>query len=151
MKKKLLRCILQLNLLLCPVVAFSQIAGESPNPQPMAERTGQARWAKCLPTGITPSDVVEAGNAVKGRGRPLKASVTVENKLSDLHATCNGSNKLVDGDGREIVFYHLIGCWGNPPADYQELLQKQRAEIERLKQQYNVIEMTCNPSGAQIN
>jgi hypothetical protein len=40
---------------------------------------------------------------------------------------------------------------GNPPADYQEILQRQREELEKLKKQYTVIEMTCNPEGASTN
>lgn len=76
--------------------------------------------------------------------------VTVEKKLNELKATCHSDNKLIDGSGREIVFYHLIGCWGNPPADYQERLEKQREEITKLKQQFTVIEISCNPSGARI-
>ena len=37
---------------------------------------------------------------------------------------------------------HLAGA--------QEILRKQREEIDKLKQQYTVIEMTCNPSGAHL-
>lgn len=108
----------------------------------------QASLAKCLPADIKLSDVVEAGNAL-GRARGGH-KITVEDKLSELKATCNGDNKLVDGNGRQIIFYHLIGCWGNPPQNYHEILQKQQDELQKLKQQYTVIEMTCNPSGDAI-
>ena len=105
-------------------------------------------FVKCLPAEIKPDDVVEASNARDANGRAIGLrKVTVDQKLQELNATCSAANKLVDGNGKEIVFYHLAGCWGNPPADYQEILQKQREEISKLKQQYTVIEMTCNPSG----
>ncbi|MDQ6859645.1 MAG: hypothetical protein M3032_00600 [Verrucomicrobiota bacterium] len=76
--------------------------------------------------------------------------VTVEEKLAAVGALCSSANKLVDANEREITFYHLIGCWGYPPPDYRELLQKQRSELEELNKRYTVIEMTCNPSGAHL-
>jgi hypothetical protein len=85
--------------------------------------------ARCLPTGIELSDVVSP-------------RLTVEAKLIELQARCEDS-RLVDGDGKEIRFYRLIGCWGNPPADYREILARQRTELEGLKARYTVIEMTC--------
>ncbi len=51
--------------------------------------------------------------------------VTVEQKLNELKATCNSDNKLVDGNGKQINFYPLTGCWGNPPFNYQDILRKQ--------------------------
>ncbi|HEX8186643.1 MAG TPA: hypothetical protein VF747_17885, partial [Blastocatellia bacterium] len=56
---------------------------------------------------------------------------------------------LVDGRGREIYFYRLTGCRGNPPDNYQEILERQRSEISRLRKRHMVIEMTCNSSGLQ--
>jgi hypothetical protein len=137
--KTLFRFALLINFAVLPASAFAQAAPQSP-------------LAKCLPAGIKLSDVVEATSTGYANGQPAGLrKVTVEQKLNDLKATCNSENKLVDGNGRQIVFYHLTGCWGNPPRNYQELLQKQRGEIERLKRQYTVIEMTCNPSGAPIS
>jgi hypothetical protein len=107
----------------------------------------QSSLAKCLPPDIKLSDVVDAANGQSAGSR----NVTVEQRLNDLKATCNGDNKLVDGNGKQIVFYRLTGCWGNPPENYQEILQKQRDEIDKLKQQYTVIEITCNPSGIRIS
>lgn len=80
-------------------------------------------------------------------GPPRK--ITVQDKLTALQARCR-DGKLVDETGREIVFYRLIGCWGNPPADYQELLAKQRTDLAALRERFTVIEMTCNPTGAHI-
>ena len=105
----------------------------------------QASLAKCLPVDIKLSDVVEATSARYASGQASGVhKITVEDKLNELKATCSDDNKLVDGNGKQIMFYHLTGCWGNPPADYQEILQKQRDELQKLKQQYTVIEMTCN-------
>ena len=112
----------------------------------------QASLAKCLPVDIKLSDVVEATSARYASGQASGVhKITVEDKLNELKATCSDDNKLVDGNGKQIMFYHLTGCWGNPPADYQEILQKQRDELQKLKQQYTVIEMTCNPSGMPIS
>ena len=105
------------------------------------ENTAPMSLEKCLPAGITLATVVEASGSHR---------ITVEKKLSSLKAVCSNKGKLVDGSGREIVFYHLIGCWGHPPPDYQKILQEQRREIERLKQHHTVIELTCNPSGTRI-
>lgn len=135
-----------------PAFHFGRATAEAVTPTPVDDGANQSLLAKCLPAGIKLSDVVEATMAGNANGQPVKLrQVTVEQKLNELKAACNRENKLVDGNGRQIVFYHLIGCWGNPPPDYQELLQKQREEIERLKQQNTVIEMTCNPSGARIS
>ena len=67
-------------------------------------------------------------------------------KLKQLKARCR-KGKLVDAKGKEIRFFRLQGCWGNPPEDYQEILTRQAQELENLRKQYRVIEMTCNESG----
>ena len=108
-------------------------------------RSRKLTVSKCLPPDIQLSDVVEA----KQDGEAVDV-VTVAQKLIELRATCNSAKKLVDGDGREIVFYRLKGCWGNPPDNYDEILQQQRVELEQLKKERTVIEMTCNPSGLAI-
>ena len=103
----------------------------------------QASLAKCLPVDIELSDIVEATSARYASGQASGVhKITVEDKLNELKATCSDDNKLVDGNGKQIMFYHLTGCWGNPPRNYQEILQKQRDELQKLKQQYTVIEMT---------
>lgn len=140
--KNALPFLILIHLALLPVAASAEANDNGASPSSLA---------KCLPPDIKLSDVVEAGRAREVNGRPAGSSpVTVEQKLHGLGATCNSANRLVDGTGKEIVFYHLTGCWGNPPADYQEILQKQREEIARLKQQKTVIEMTCNPSGTSL-
>jgi hypothetical protein len=71
---------------------------------------------------------------------------TVQQRLNKLNARCK-AGKLIDDKNTEIRFYQLQGCWGNPPQDYQEILNRQRENLAELKKKYNVIEMTCNPSG----
>ena len=103
----------------------------------------------CLPKGIQPADVVSYGGAKPGaeKGKP---AITVKEKLASLKARCK-NGRLVDGAGKQIYFFHLEGCWGNPPENYQEILEKQNRELIRLKKRYTVIEMTCNPSGEPIS
>jgi hypothetical protein len=100
----------------------------------------------CLPKDIERTDVVSVENS-----RPCGVGgnkITVEQKLKELKARCR-RGKLIDASGKEIYFYHLEGCWGNPPADYQEILSKQEGELVKLRRRYRVIEMTCNPEGTQ--
>ena len=103
----------------------------------------------CLPAGIKPTDVVSTQAAKPGANRDEVRTITVAQKVKELRARCR-KGRLVDAGGREIRFYRLIGCWGNPPDDYQEQLERQAKELSKLRQRYRVIEMTCNPSGQQI-
>lgn len=150
--KQLFRYMLLVGFAVLPASAFAQATDGSVTPQALTkDGAPRSPLAKCLPPGIRLTDVVEATSAGSAHGQPVEShKITVEQKLNHLKATCNAENKLVDGNGRQIVFYHLIGCWGYPPPDYQERLQKQQREIERLKQQHTVIAMTCNPSGVHI-
>jgi hypothetical protein len=104
----------------------------------------------CLPSGIKPSDVVSAQAVKPGSDGSEVKTITVAQKLKELRARCR-KGKLVDAKGREIRFYQLVGCWGNPPEDYQEVLERQPKELASLRKRYHVIEMTCNPSGQQIS
>jgi hypothetical protein len=98
---------------------------------------------KCLANNRKLTDIVSAQptdyNTIK--------RVTIKQTLNQLKAYCNQKGKLVDRKGKEIYFYDLTGCWGNPPANYQEILTKQNEEINKLSVSYNVIKMTCNTSG----
>ena len=107
-----------------------------------------AQTVQCLPENVKPTDVVSTRLA-QSDGGALVEKITVEQKLTELKANCK-DGKLVDGAGTEIHFYKLTGCWGNPPRNYQEILQRQEAELAILRKQYTVIEMTCNPSGLPI-
>jgi hypothetical protein len=108
----------------------------------------RAETVQCLPESVKPTDVVST-KLVQTDGATLVEKVTVEQKLTELKANCK-NGKLVDGAGTEIYFYKLTGCWGNPPRNYQEILERQEAELAILRKQYAVIEMTCNPSGLPI-
>ncbi|MFY9571180.1 MAG: hypothetical protein WAV20_07280, partial [Blastocatellia bacterium] len=103
-------------------------------------------FQRCLPSGIKLSNVVSARLTRSNATGASVERVTVEEKLIQLKARCR-KGRLVDLGGKQIRFYRLIGCWGNPPADYREMREHQRTELEKLKKRYTVIEMTCNPDG----
>jgi len=86
-----------------------------------------------LPAGIKLDHVVSYG----------KKEATVQEKPVELKA-CSKDGKLFDGNHREIRFYRLA-CFGNPPHDYDEIRQREQAEIEQLRQNFTVIAMECNP------
>ena len=75
--------------------------------------------------------------------RAGKENVTVERKLAELRARCR-KQKLVDGKGREIRFFHP-SCWGNPPPDYLEIKTRENEQLQSLKKRYTVIAFSCNP------
>lgn len=95
----------------------------------------------CLPKDVTPDTLVSRPvEAVKGESQKL---MTVRAAIQVLGGHCR-EGKLFDKSGQEIRFFHLIGCWGNPPADYQELLALQAQEIQRLKmEKVTVVEIPC--------
>jgi len=130
---KMSRLLILSSLLLCSCVAEADQSG----------------FAGCLPDGIKPGDVVSAQLISSGPSGSEMKRVTVEQTLNNLKAVCQ-DGRLVDSNGREIRFYRLTGCWGNPPFNYQEILDTQRREIDDLKKRYTVIEMTCNPDGPLI-
>jgi hypothetical protein len=150
--KRSFRFISLINLTVLPICLFAQAAGGPVTGQTLTNNeVWQSSLAKCLPADIKLSDIVDATSTEYANGQPVGLhKVTVEQKLNELKATCNSDSKLVDGNGKQIIFYHLTGCWGIPPDDYGEILQKQRDEIDKLRQQYTVIEMTFNPSGMPI-
>jgi hypothetical protein len=104
---------------------------------------------QCLPADVKRADIVSRLTFKPGVGKAARV-VTVGQKLDELKAHCR-RGKLVDSTGREIYFFHLQGCWGNPPENYQEVIDEQARKIAGLKKRYRVIEMTCNPSGEMIN
>ena len=130
-------------LALAGVLMFSS-APSSPPPAQTGVPTGSAAVGACLPAARKLTDVVSAGAGGAN-------AITVEQTLNNLGATCTADGKLVDRTGKEIRFYQLTGCWGNPPENYLDILKKQADEIAQLKQQYTVIEMTCNPRGLLLS
>lgn len=105
---------------------------------------GKSRWQGCLPADVDAAEVisVEADRAAK--------KITVTTKLNQIGARCRGT-RLVDAKGKQIHFYRLTGCWGNPPLDYEEILDNQQKELAQLRRRYRVIEITCNPSGIMLH
>jgi hypothetical protein len=104
------------------------------------------RWQACLQQNVKLSDVVSVerdkhGMAVRKR--------TVDDQLKELKARCR-NGKLIDERGRQIYFYRLTGCWGNPPSDYLERLEQQRIKLRELRKRYTVVEMTCDLSDGLI-
>jgi hypothetical protein len=99
-------------------------------------------FAACLPDEVKPEMVVtlEPNQETTSTAKPKR--VTVRQRLLQLKAHCK-DGKLLDGKGREIRFVQLIGCWGNPPEDYQEQLNHQQEEIKRLKEKYTVVQISC--------
>lgn len=99
----------------------------------------------CLPEAVKPDQVVSVISKTPNLTGEVERE-TVKQRLDKLDARCK-AGKLVDAKNREIRFYQLQGCWGNPPADYQEIMNAQQKELQELKKKYTVIEITCNPSG----
>jgi hypothetical protein len=104
----------------------------------------------CLPADIHPTDVVSVQAVASGPNRAEVKTITVAVRLKQLRARCR-KRKLVEASGREIRFHRLLGCWGNPPDDYQEQLARQSKELANLRKRYRVIEVQCIPSGPQVS
>lgn len=98
----------------------------------------------CVPSEIDLNSVV-SNEARKPTTNVAARKTTVKQKLIQLKAHCK-RGKLLDRKGKQIYFYPLIGCWGNPPADYLDLLKHQEQEIQRLQKRYTVIQIPCAQS-----
>ncbi|MGB2914562.1 MAG: hypothetical protein WBB81_13505 [Pyrinomonadaceae bacterium] len=102
------------------------------------------KYNKCLPPDIKEDTVIGWDNPVNSE-RP-STPITVRQTLAKLKAKCV-CDKLVNSRGKEIRFFQLQGCWGQPPPNYQAIMENQRVELDGLKKKYLVIEVTCNQSG----
>jgi hypothetical protein len=98
-------------------------------------------YKACLPEGFELNEVVSGSteNTAQAKGEKL----TIKRALQQMKARCR-RGKLVDGAGKEIYFFRLIGCWGNPPEDYEDQLKRQAEKLSELKKKYRVIEIACN-------
>ncbi len=112
--------------------------------QAQSKRAGSAKYV-CLPPDIPAETVVEAKQISATADRRVKIE-TAAQRLNKMNARCK-AGKLRDHKGREIRFYRLQSCWGNPPADYLAVLDAERKELADLKKKFAVVEITCNPSG----
>jgi len=91
---------------------------------------------ECLPKDVHLDDVVTYRKTTKG-------NVTVEKTLIQMKAQCR-NHKLVDAKRREIRFFRP-SCWGNPPADYLDIQQRENSALQKLKRTYAVIVFACDP------
>ncbi len=123
------------------VLSASNAIGAATSQKVTVTVTGVLAYS-CLPSGVSSDTLVSSDIGAYN-------TVTVSQKLSSLRAVCQG-DKLVDGSGKPIYFYNLIGCWGNPPNNYLELMANQSQEIAKLQFQYNVITIPCSTSRFQI-
>ncbi len=132
------------------VNAQKQIKSKRKFKKPMVVKT--INFSECLPQGITLQTVVSTKDMVFDPATMTQkfATIDVKETLSKLDGKCV-SGKLVDKAGKEIKFYNLQGCWGNPPADYLEILETQAKELAEMRKKFTVIELTCNPSGGMIS
>jgi len=110
------------------------VALTQPDSQQSKHPAQRSKFA-CLPKDVQSDEVVTYARAAKG-------NVTVERKLMEMKAQCR-QGKLVDARRREIRFFRP-SCWGNPPADYLEIQQRENAELQKLKATYTVIVFGCD-------
>ena len=92
---------------------------------------------RCLPKGFTNNSIASSTTMIGDR------TITVTTALSGLKARCK-RGRLVDRHGRAIRLYQKQGCWGNPPADYEEILARQDKQIRKLRKRYTVVEIKCD-------
>ena len=130
-------CLLTFNLPLRPSIKHAANRGQAVEAGNHA--SGLAVQFDCIAEGYKSTDVVSYRQKRKGGD----GYVTIQDRLVELKAHCE-EGKLIDGKGREIRFFRLA-CYGNPPDDYEEIRQKELAELERLQKKYCVIVMECDP------
>ncbi len=111
-------------------------ASASASSSSSARRVRSVGKFDCLPKDISLDQIVTYG-------RTANQNITVKKKLIQIKARCR-NGKLVDAKNKEIRFFR-ISCWGNPPADYLEIEQREQEELEELQRHYTVIVMGCNP------
>jgi hypothetical protein len=101
--------------------------------------SSHAAGQSCLPADVKPSEIVAPDSDHQDGAMKRK---TVRDRLKELKARCR-KGKLIDSRGKEIYFVRLIGCWGNPPADYEEQIAQQSEEVRQLQKKYTVIQIPC--------
>src|SRR5258708_862619 len=102
----------------CFVFVSCWLSGQNP-PTRSKRLTSSSEFQKCLPADIKLNDVCSITGTKKS---------TVQDKLTELDAKCE-KGKLKSAKGRPIAFYKMQGCWGNPPADYRQIMAEQQRKI----------------------
>src|ERR1044072_1778277 len=100
-----------------------------------------AGFEGCVPDEVDLSTAI-VNEVQTTNSKAVVKEITVRQRLTQLKARCK-KGKLVDGKGQPIYLYPVVGCWGNPPQDYLEILKNQEEEIQRLKKKYTVIQISC--------
>jgi hypothetical protein len=97
----------------------------------------------CLPNNIKADSIV---SAVMISNNQIKRT-TVQQTLKAMSARCQ-NKKLVDRTGQKIAFFQQIGCSGVPPNPQMiKQMEQSRLDLAKLKKNFRVVEMTCNPGG----
>jgi hypothetical protein len=129
-------------LVVCSLLLGAAVAASGRGPEyeaamaPAQPNSSQKSRFDCLPKDVHLDDVVTYRKTTKG-------NVTVEKTLIQMKAQCR-NRKLVDAKRRQIRFFRP-SCWGNPPADYLEIQQRENSELQKLKRTYAVIVFACDP------
>jgi hypothetical protein len=148
MKKRLaaiLHILLSINLSVPAVSKAATMRARRGQPPEVAagaiadKRKATARQFACLPDTFDLDEIIAYRTTASGK----EVTIKLKDRLAELKATC-GDGKLVDRQKREIKLFRLA-CFGNPPADYDEIEQRQQQELSQLKKHYTVIIIECNP------
>jgi hypothetical protein len=131
--------------LLAVLIGLSALSGcldRSPRPEPPPRRLpDRDAVAKLLPPEVRLDTVAEADGSQK---------VTVEEELARVGARVGEDGTLQDARGRPVKFFRLTGCWGNPPGNYQQIIDEQNRALAEMRKTHCVITLTCNPSGIAV-
>jgi len=93
----------------------------------------------CLPGDFKLTDII----SYRQKRKESDGYVTIKDKLIQIKAQCK-KGKLLDSQGREIRFFKF-SCFGNPPSDYEEIIEKEREEFDKLQKRYTVLVLECDP------
>jgi hypothetical protein len=111
-----------------------------PEKSPSSREASDDRF-NCISPEINLDEAVLV-ETTKSAGSMIAKTETVRDRLVKLQARCV-QGKLTGARRKQIYIHRLIGCWGNPPEDYLEQLNRQAADIEQLKKKYILIQIPC--------